>query len=121
MAKKKVLLRPSKRKELEGFEEVLDLVYGKDTQVVARSRRDLTEDYQIYDFLEKENHRLQKLDRLYSDILKTEQRFSQIEKLLIEQEENLAVSRDTLSKVLNDKNSPMNSQLQKIFDTAFNH
>ncbi|MAF77432.1 MAG: hypothetical protein CME60_04665 [Halobacteriovoraceae bacterium] len=80
--KKKLFLTDHKQKELEGFEEVLDLIDNNGVEVKTRKKEAQIEDYEIYDFLEKEVSRLEKLDQFFSVQMPLEKKYPQTKGLI---------------------------------------
>ncbi|MDC1174802.1 hypothetical protein OAT67_05385 [Bacteriovoracaceae bacterium] len=111
---KKVVLPPKKKKDLEGFEEAIDLITGEKTTTVEQ-KKDQLEDYQIYDYLLKENERLKKVDDLFSTKLKILEKYDQIETLIKEQQDSMAMCREELIATLNVKNSNYMLSMDEFF------
>ena len=118
--KKKVILPEKKVKELEGFEEVMDLVGQEGNDFASpKERKGALEDYEIFDFLEKESERLSKLDELFNKKMATIKSYPQLEKLVKKQEEEKNLIKDELSGRLMFENSPLHEKLGLWFDKVF--
>jgi hypothetical protein len=61
MVKKKISISKEQKDNLAGFEEILDLVTGEETELV-QPRKNQIEDYEVFNYLEKEIQRLEKTD-----------------------------------------------------------
>ena len=57
---KKITVNDRKMKELEGFEDVLDLLTDEKTVATRESKAQSEDSYELYSFLENENLRLLK-------------------------------------------------------------
>lgn len=110
---KKVKVPPHKAKELEGFEEAMDLVTGEET--ILDAKKEQIEDYQIYDYLLKENDRLKKLDDLFSTKLKIMEKYDQIDSLIEQQNEAMSMAREEVISFLTVKNSPYQINMDQLF------
>jgi hypothetical protein len=112
MAKKKLVLSKKKLEELKGFEDVLDLFTGVDTEIAApQAPSGPFEDHSVYDFLEREYFRLEKLDRYFGQQLPLLQAYPQTEGLIEAQKEE----RDFLLADLVATNIPLESPVNKFF------
>lgn len=115
MAKKKIFLDDKKRKELEGFEEALDLIGESDTEIRNISKETQIEDYEIYDFLEKEIVRLEKLDQFFTTQIPLDRQYSQSLKLLKREREATALIKEELIGKLARGNSGLSTFLADIY------
>lgn len=123
MVKRIKKITEDKMKELQGFEEVMDLVVDEIEQVESKkSRRDnekLTESYKISAFLESELNRHKKLDLLYAVKLPSKIKSDNTEALI----ENLEKSRIQLKHKLVHKyienDSALNKNIELLFKRAF--
>lgn len=118
MAKKKIYLDDKKRKELEGFEEVLDLIDANKAEIKSDKNQQI-EDYEIYDFLEKENLRLEKLDHFFTTHLPIDKRYSQTKKLIEKEKKDVTLLREELIQEFIKSDSPLFKYLADIYKGAF--
>lgn len=117
MAKKKIFLTDKKKKDLEGFEEILDLIGEKGPEI--RDKDQQIEDYEIYDFLEKENLRLEKLDQFFSTHLPLSKTHSQTAKLIEKEMEEIGLLREEIIDELERDESYINEFLKDLYIKAF--
>ena len=120
MSKKKPLfISDQKKGELAGFEEVLDLV-GKDgTQIRTTKKEAQIEDYEIYDFLEKENARLEKLDQFFTTQMPLIKKYPQTEGLIKKEYDETNLIKDELITKLQREDSPLFHFLNQVFKNSF--
>lgn len=118
--KRKILLTESKMKELQGFEDVIDLLFD-DKRIIsnqeARANKDDT--FEIYSFLEKELRRLQHLDRFFSTQMRTHEFYSQTSELCERQSDKLSSNRDELIGKLIVEDSPLHHNLEELIKKSF--
>ena len=119
MAKKKIFLDDKKRKELEGFEEALDLINSSESEIKKNDKNQQIEDYEIYDFLEKENLRLEKLDHFFTTHLPIDKVYSQTKKLIEKEKKDVTLLREELVQEFIKSDSPLYSYLAQIYKAAF--
>ncbi len=122
MSKKKPTLNDKQNQELEGFEDVLDLV-GLDKSAFKKSARisdSQIEDYEIYDFLEKENLRLEKIDRFFNTQIPIDKEYDQTKRLIKREIGEVKEIKDELALKLMEPNSDFLNFLGKLYDKAFN-
>lgn len=118
MAKKKIFLSDKKKKDLEGFEDVLDLIGEKDAEI--KSEKDLQiEDYEIFDFLEKETMRLEKADNFFSTHLPIDKKYSQTDKLIEKELGEVALLREELIDTIKREDSGLNQFISNLFSKSF--
>ena len=108
---------------IEGFEEVIEM-WGGDVEKAkkrARSSKDdtLNEAHLLYNFLEIEQNRLNIIDQFLTTKLDNMVKFNQCKNLTKIQNEKIFLVREELKKKLGQPNSPLNSNLGRIFDTLF--
>jgi|GEM_PF-1746948 len=115
MAKKKIFLDDKKRKELEGFEEALDLIGESGTEIRNQNKETQIEDYEIYDFLEKEIVRLEKLDQFFTTQIPLDRKYSQSQKLLEKERDATAMIKEELIEKLLRSDSGLSSFLEEIY------
>jgi len=68
MVKKKISSFKDKKLDLKGFEEVFDLL-SEDDSGPNKPKRNQVEDYEIYNYLEKEIKRLEKIDTFFRHLI----------------------------------------------------
>lgn len=118
MAKKKIFLSDKKQKDLEGFEDVLDLIGEKDAEI--RSDKELQiEDYEIFDFLEKEILRLEKADAFFTTHLPIDKKHSQTKKLIEKEKGDVALLREELIDEIKREDSGLCQFLSNLFTKSF--
>lgn len=117
MVKRKLVLNESQKKELEGFEDSLDLINAEESK--SRSKGYQQEDHKIYDYLEKEKLRLEKIDNLFSVTIPLDRNFSQTEKLIAIEEEKIGLLREDLIQEIQKEDSIFLNFLQKIYEKAY--
>lgn len=118
MVKKKIFLNEKNKKDLEGFEEALDLIADKGTEV--RNEKDLQiEDYEIFDFLEKEILRLEKIDNFFTTHLPIDKRYSQTKKLIEKEHSEAALLREELIEKLVREDSGLDRFIANLFAKVF--
>jgi len=120
MSKKKPNLDNMKTNDLKGFEEVLDLV-GLDPRANSKKLNDgQIEDYEIYDFLEKENLRLEKIDRFFSTQMPLEKKYSQTKNLIKKEIGEVNLIKDELTLKLMNPQSEFQLFMAELYKKAFN-
>jgi predicted methyltransferase len=119
MAKKKINLSSDKLKELEGFEDVVDLVFGEGSSVSQVAREKNIEGYEVYSFLDRENQRLEAVDRFFTTKLKTMEFYSQSETLVKKQKAHRDSLLDFLSRRMASPDSLINKRIAQLYDQAF--
>lgn len=118
--KKRIVITQDKLKDLEGFEEVMDLLFDEKrvlTQQEARANKDDT--FEIYSFLEKENSRLKKLDRFFSQQIRTHEFYSQTSDLCEKQTDRMETAKKELISKLSNESSPLQVNLAHLFEKTF--
>lgn len=115
MVKKKIPLNSEKLEQIKGFEEVFDLISDDDIEAIANSNLPI-EDYEIYDFLLKENIRLLQIDSLFGTKLKVQKKYDQIDHLLDEQISNQHLAQEDVIGQIAVKDSNFMKNLSKFFD-----
>lgn len=117
MAKKKLFLTDEQKKELEGFEEALDLINANGPEL--KNKETQIEDYEIYDFLEKENLRLEKLDKFFTTHIPLDKKYSQTEKLILKESEHIALLREDIIDELKRDDNPFQEFMKNLFHKAY--
>jgi len=121
MVKKK--LSKKQATDLQGFEEVMDMVIGeKEVQLNEKKRKELekfNDSFELYNFLEYETVRVKKLDDFFSYKIPNINANSQTEELNKRQIEKKELLKEELVNRIIDINSPFHYNLKQIFNTAF--
>ena len=121
--KKKPLTHPElkkKRKELEGFEDVIDMIPGNRFNPDRKKiNPKLNEDFELLNLLENEHQRLSKLDLFFNEKISNQQNFEQADELLKTQESNIQDMRERIIKQSLDKNSYPYQNIEKLMLTCF--
>jgi hypothetical protein len=118
--KKSTIITSHKGDDLKGFEEVMDLV-GLDPKKGPKNVKDSQiEDYEIYDFLEKENLRLEKIDRFFNTQIPLEQKYSQTKKLIKEEIGQVNMIKDELTIKMMSPQSDFYLFMEQLYQKAFN-
>lgn len=115
MAKKKLNIPKDKLKDLEGFEDVLDLVDIDKREVKKKDTRP-AQNFAIYDFLERETIRLKKLDEFFSTKVPNLNENKQYTSLIKDQKNN----RNSLQSNLTSKMRDPDSEFHHFISTHFN-
>ncbi|MCF8058347.1 MAG: hypothetical protein K9K67_03565 [Bacteriovoracaceae bacterium] len=119
MSKKKIYLTDKKKKDLEGFEDVMDLIGQSETEI--RSDKEIQiEDYEIFDFLEKEILRLEKIDQFFTTQLPIDKRYSQTKALIEKESGDVALLREEIIDKLKQEESNLNQFMSNLFAKTFN-
>jgi hypothetical protein len=118
-SKKKGSFDESKKNELSGFEEVLDLINGEKRKVENDQKQVGANPFELFNFLEREKVRLEKIDVLFRSKVPNLENNPISQKLCRIQEERLQISRMELSKKLSKKSSPLYKNLNDLFEKTF--
>ncbi|PIQ57499.1 MAG: hypothetical protein COW01_00020 [Bdellovibrionales bacterium CG12_big_fil_rev_8_21_14_0_65_38_15] len=120
MVKKNIKRVPTdKMKELSGFEEVFDLFESTEIREGSIDPRSGDDTFQLYNFLENENIRLQKLDQFYSSKVKTLKKHPQSKNLLAEQKQKKEQLLKQLVPKILSHDSAFNEEMERLFNKAF--
>tara|TARA_R110000868_G_scaffold411568_1_gene705391 strand:- start:3325 stop:3714 length:390 start_codon:yes stop_codon:yes gene_type:complete len=119
MVKKVKKVSSDKMKELDGFEEVFDLFEGTEFKEGSIDPRSGDDTFELYNFLENENMRLQLLDHLYSAKIKTLQKYPQSEKLTVEQHKKKFQILSQLVPLVSSHDSAFNEEMERLFNKAY--
>lgn len=123
MVKKTKVLSSEKIKDIEGFEEIMDLVLDEEEQIQAEHKRKELEKYndtyKLYNFLENEVSRLEKMSQFFGTKLNNYKKFNQTRYISRKQETICSEAKKKLLKkiILND--SHLNKQLEILFNSLF--
>tara|TARA_R110000868_G_scaffold390856_1_gene660662 strand:- start:3325 stop:3714 length:390 start_codon:yes stop_codon:yes gene_type:complete len=119
MVKKVKTLSSEKMKELDGFDEVFDLFEGTEFKEGSIDPRSGDDTFELYNFLENENIRLQLLDHLYCSKIKTMQRYPQSSKLCEEQQRKKLQILSQLVPKVSSHDSAFNEEMERLFNKAY--
>ncbi len=121
MVKKK--LTKQQLQELQGFEDIMDVVIEeKEIQVQEKKRKELekfNDSFELYNFLEYETLRLKKLDNFFSYKISNIKANPQTIELNKRQEERKNQVKGELANKIIDINSPFHQNLKLIFNSSF--
>ena len=118
MVKKKISISKEQQSELKGFEEVLDLVTGEDT-VLVKQKRNQVEDYEIYNFLEKEIKRLEKIDTFFREQVPILENKSAVDGMLDYERVSLDETKLEFIHLMKDKDSQFLANMDRLFASIF--
>lgn len=111
-------LSPQKMKDLEGFEDVLDLVY-EERPTLKKSTESTSQSFETMAYLEEEEERLRRLETVFSSAIPNAIAHPQEDYVL----HDLSDTRETLLSELTAKmiksDSALNQNLSAIFKTIF--
>lgn len=120
---KKLRISSDKMDQLQGFEHVVDLLIDenekKEKEKTEKIRAKHGDSYELYNFLELENNRLNKLDQLFSYKAHNIIHYSQIAKLKKIQQNNLIKEKRKLLEKLLTQKSPYLANLEYFFNQSF--
>ncbi len=105
-------------KELEGFEDVLDLVY-EERPTVKKNSESVSQSFETMAFLEEEEDRLRKLETLFSAAIPNAVEHPQEDFALAEIQDYRDMLLGELVTELSKNNSPLQRNLEAIFKTLF--
>jgi tRNA uridine 5-carbamoylmethylation protein Kti12 len=115
---KKISLSKKQMNDLQGFEEIVDLVTGEKTELIQPRRND-NEDYELFNYLEKEIKRLEKIDHYFRHSLEVVNRHSQTKALLDHELTDLdRVKQAFINEVTSDK-SQFLANMDAMFTSVF--
>ena len=123
MVKKKKILSKEKIQEIEGFEEIMDLVLDEEEQIqVEQKRKELekyNDTYKLYNFLENEVKRLEKVSQFFGTKLKNYKKFNQTQYIAKKQDTICSEAKKKLLKEVIVNDSHLNKQLETLFNSLF--
>jgi hypothetical protein len=106
--------------ELKGFEEVLDLIHEDslvgDTGKIATKGAN---PFELYNFLEKERDRLDKIDLFFREKLPNLEASSITQNLIKIQNARLKATTQELTSALMEMDSPLMKNLTLLFDKTY--
>ena len=116
-------LTPKQREDLEGFEDVVDIMFDINIDRTSKSStkdNDTTSDsYELYNFLDTERNRLKKLDHLFGIIVPNIEINSQTIALIELQTQELEENRELATNIVNHKDSIFFKNISELFNKAF--
>lgn len=118
-SKKRIFLPDNKHKELEGFEEVLDLIDNNGIEVKKSKNEIQIEDYEIYDFLEKEVTRLDKLDQFFSVQMPIEKKYSQTRALIRKENQDIQILKEEILDNTSESFSGLSNYLDYLIRKSY--
>lgn len=122
MVKKKIISKKA-LDEIKGFEEIMDLVVNEHEKLeVEKNQREsdkLNDSYVLYNYLEEEYHRLEKLSTFFGAKIKNYEEFNQTEHILLKQNQQKSQTKSDLADFQTKDRSPLNKHLEKIFNSLF--
>lgn len=122
MVKKKVISK-EKLAEIKGFEDIMDLVVNENEKLeVEKKQREsdkMNDSYHLYNYLEDESARLEKLSKFFGTKINNFKNFNQTKHILDKQNEQRAIAKRDLAEYEMRTNSPLNIQLGRLFNSLF--
>ncbi len=122
MVKKKIITK-EKLDEMKGFEEIMDLVVNEHEKIeIEKKQREsdkINDSYHLYNFLEDEASRLEKLSKFFGTKINNFKNFNQTTHILKKQSQQKALTKSDLAEYEVRTNSPLNIQLGKLFNSLF--
>lgn len=116
-------LTPKQREDLEGFEDVVDIMFDINIDRTSKSStkdNDTTSDsYELYNFLDTERNRLKKLDHLFGIIVPNIEVNSQTIALIELQAQELEENRELATNIVNHEDSIFFKNISELFNKAF--
>ena len=106
------------KEDLRGFEEVIDL-YSEAKKEKGRISDKNSDPFALFNFLEKENQRLAKIDLFFREKSENYVSSKSLPQLIKIQQENLALSRSELINQLKVPHSPLMKNLKLLFNKSF--
>jgi len=107
-----------KMKELEGFEDVLDLVY-EERPTVKKSAEAMSQAYETLAYLEEEEERLRRLEVIFSSAIPNAIDHPQEDYAIAEIQDYRNMLLGELAIDMAKSDSPLNLGLEAIFKTIF--
>ncbi|WP_372653098.1 hypothetical protein [Halobacteriovorax sp.] len=122
MVKKKVISREQQR-DMKGFEEIMDLVADDNEKLEIENQKKksdkVNDSYQLYNFLEDESNRLEKLSQFFGTKISNFEDYNQTEYIKKKQSEQKTLVKSELAKFQSKENSPLNMHLGRLFNSLF--
>jgi hypothetical protein len=104
-----------RRKDLEGFEDVIDMIPGSRFNPDKKKNPRLNDDFEYLNLLENEVKRLGQLERFFFQKLRNEEKFDQTEKIIQNQRKHISQLRE---EILDQEMSLFNN-VEKLMLTCF--
>ncbi len=108
--------KPLLPEDLKGFEEFLE---GQPNDANFLPRPGKKEAFEHFTFLTNDSIRLNKLKNLLTEKLAFTLRFSQSQKILTDQEEELTLLRKRIKDISHLSDSPFRKSMREVFDAFF--
>lgn len=113
----------NKAEELRGFEDVIDIILDEEEQKErAQTQKEIErygDTYELYNYLESERERLEKINQFFSLKVANMQEYSQTAYLLAHQKDVRNRGRKELIEELKRENSLFIKQLNILFSKSF--
>lgn len=119
MVKKIHRVSSDKMRDLDGFKEVFDLFEEVEFKEGSLDPRSGDDNFELYHFLDNENHRLQLLDRFYSSKAKTLIDHPQSKVLIEEQKQKRDTHLTKLTRLIAAHDSAFNEEMERLFNKAY--
>jgi hypothetical protein len=120
---KKNKLTKKQLDELQGFEEIMDVVSEErtiaDKELKRKEIEKFNDSFELYNFLEHEVNRVKKLDDFFSYKVPNLKNNPQTEELNFRQAEKKKHLKEELKKKIKTPGSAFQKNLKQIFDTVF--
>lgn len=111
-------LSPQKMKDLEGFEDVLDLVY-EERPTLKKTSEATSQNFETMAYLEEEEERLRRLETVFSSAIPNAVAHPQEDYVLHDLADNRAAVINELCEKMVKSDSALNQNLNSIFKTIF--
>jgi len=122
VVKKKVISK-NQQKDMKGFEEIMDLIIDDNEKLEVENQRrnadKANDSYQLYNFLEDESNRLEKLSQFFGTKINNFKDFNQTDFINQKQTEQKKRIKNDLANLQSNKNSPLNMHLGRLFNSLF--
>lgn len=105
-------------KNLQGFEEVAELFIDEDGQKI-KPRKSQVEDYEVFNFLEKELKRLTKIDHFFRDQYHIIKQYSQTKTLIYEEQVELDRTKSEFVMKISEEDSYFMDNMNHMFMSVF--
>lgn len=118
MVKKKISISKKQKENLKGFEEILDLVTGEETELV-QPRKNQIEDYEVFNFLEKEIQRLEKTDHFIRHQIAILKETPVVDSTLDNEKIFLDKTKQKFIEKVSEADSQFYQNMDKVFTNIF--
>ena len=122
MPKKKKLINLDRntRNKLQGFEELAEKLMDEQVDRGTKISKEKVDDtFELYQFLESEEKRIDRINSLLTKKLENLKKNSQEQRILTEQEERLDQLRENLITNLLHEDNDIHQQIQEMFRRVF--